>query len=65
MGTNKFTYICKICDFESNDVREHLKHLNTKKHKSKRELEYMRLKFEKKMNESEIEELLIEMENSD
>ena len=38
MGTNKFTYICKICDFETNNVREHLKHLNSEKHKVKREL---------------------------
>ena len=63
MGTNKFTYICKICDFGTNNVREHLKHLNSEKHKAKRELKYVELKFEKKMTHTEIEDKLIELEN--
>ena len=64
MGANKFTYICKICNFETNNVREHLKHLNSEKHKVKRELKCKELKL-KKMTESEIEDMLIEMENTD
>ena len=63
MGANKFTYICKICNFESTSVREHLKHLNSEKHKVKRELKCKELKM-KKMTESEIEDMLIELENS-
>ena len=63
MGANKFTYICKICNFETNNVREHLKHLNSEKHKVKRELKCKELKM-KKMTASEIEDMLIELENS-
>lgn len=63
MGANKFTYICKICNFESTSVREHLKHLNSEKHKVKRELKCKELKM-KKIADAEIEEILINLENS-
>ncbi len=63
MGANKFTYICKICDFETNNVREHLKHLNSEKHKVKRKLKCKELKI-KKVADADIEELLINLENS-
>tara|TARA_B100001093_G_C26711180_1_gene963473 strand:- start:535 stop:738 length:204 start_codon:yes stop_codon:yes gene_type:complete len=63
-GSNYF-YKCLLCNFGTNNIREHLKHLNSEKHKSKRELKYIELKFEKKMTDTEIEDKLIELENAD
>ena len=62
---SNYFYKCLICNYGTDNIREHLKHLNTEKHKSKRELKYMELKFEKKMTESKIENILIELENAD
>ena len=62
---SNYFYKCLLCNFGTNNIREHLKHLNSEKHKSKRELKYIELKFEKKMTDTEIEDKLIELENAD
>lgn len=61
---SNYFYKCLLCNFGTNNIREHLKHLNSDKHKAKRELKYIELKFEKKIAETEIEVILIELENS-
>ena len=38
-----YFYKCLICNFGTNNIREHLKHLNSEKHKAKRELKFMEL----------------------
>jgi len=41
-----------------------MKHMNTKNHKAKKELKYMTLKFEDKIDDNKIEEILAELENN-
>ena len=62
---SNYFYKCLLCNFGTNNIREHLKHIQTNKHKAKRELKYMELKFEKKMTDTEIENKLMELENAD
>ena len=57
-------YKCDICNqlFETLELRSD--HINTKIHEAKKELKYMTLKFEDKLDDTKIEELFIHLENS-
>ena len=59
-----YFYKCLICNFGTNNIREHLKHLNSEKHKAKRELKFMELKFEKKCVKRKSKRYRIELENA-
>jgi hypothetical protein len=53
-----------LCDYKMYNIADHINHLNTASHKAKKELKYMTLKFEDKLNDAKIKELFIELENS-
>ena len=60
----KLIYKCLLCDYKMYNIADHINHLNTASHKAKKELKYMTLKFEDKLDETKIKELFIELENS-
>jgi phosphoribosylformylglycinamidine (FGAM) synthase PurS component len=64
MNKCKVVYKCLICDCSFNQILHHMKHMNTKNHKAKKELKYMTLKFEDKIDDNKIEEILVELENN-
>lgn len=57
-------YKCLICDFSCDKVSIYMKHLNTTSHKAKKELKYMKLRFEDKLEEKKVIEILEELENT-
>ena len=60
----KLIYKCLLCDCNFDNIADHINHLNTPSHKAKKELKYMTLKFEDKLDDTKIEELFIHLENS-
>jgi hypothetical protein len=54
-------YKCKFCNIFF-IIFKQLKHIETKKHSSRKKLKYMELRFEKKMNETDIDIVLKQLE---
>ena len=55
-------YKCNLCNIFFSNIEEIKTHQNSKKHSARKELKYMELRFEKKMNEADIELTLKQLE---